>query len=115
DRRIAPNGTEDCIFEWHGHLLVTTELAGTRQRRRRSNYMSGPPRRALLRRYPGTLLHRLAIVTAVDCVPALLASSAFVNWRGQRHGCRESQLRRKTSRSRRHLEADVRQPTAPFT
>src|SRR2546421_9068217 len=71
--------------------------AGARQRRRLSHYMpvkqenpaglvgssgsAGPPRLALLRRHPGTLLHRLAIVTAVDCVPALLASSAFVNWR----------------------------------
>ena len=61
---------------------------------------AGPPRLALLRHHPGTLLHRLAIVTAVDCVPALLGSSAFVNWRGQRHGCRKSQLHRKESRSR---------------
>src|SRR5262245_23359103 len=39
---------------------------------------AGPPRLALLRRHPGTLLHRLAIVTAVDCVPALLARNDLV-------------------------------------
>src|SRR5262249_3960774 len=112
--------------------------AGARQRRRRSNYMSvkqenpaglvgpsgsaGPPRLALLRRHPRTLLHRLAIITAVDCVPALLASSAFVNLKRpasrvpqESTPYENQQVAVDLIRGRldgRHLEADVRQPTA---